>query len=813
MIAKGGSGPRAENCRVRLFEPTPEGPRISGGWRYQDAIAERLQAAGIGERHALELDPASSAPAEALEDESVLVFDSLLLSLGSPPVWLDDPRCRGRRWLLMHYLPSQDPTLPPGRSEELLAAERLWLAGVDGVLATSEPLAEQFYRTHGIRAAVANPGVDGVFRGARGPRTSRVAELEVLCVGSLTPAKNQLQLARALTVQAAASGRAVRLVLLGDAELDPAYAAEVVAASQSLELELRGLVTTEEVADAMASCDLFVSCSLFESFGMAVAEAVASGCLVLSSDVGAARRFVIEGRNGRLVPPGDMRALEGALADLLGQTREGVHHDRAFERLRVPTWEHTFAVFLSALGVGFEPAGSGEGGTQQYSSCRLPTKRGEFEVGVYHLGDGAREALLISRGALDADEPLLVRIHSECFTAEVLHSLKCDCDAQLQLALDCIDERGRGAVVYLRQEGRGIGLGNKIAAYAQQATGADTVDANLRLGLPVDLRQFSDAAAILVERGVRRVELNTNNPDKVAALVAGGIEVTGVLPSHTVPAPEAVAYLETKARRLGHALETRTAAEVRGTPSLIVFDVDGVLQHDERVDPDAMAVLGDLREAGYRLRFLTNDGINSRRTRLERMAQIGLVLPETELYTAATLGRRLIDARGLAPILPLMGEPALEEFRGVPVSLDAPRAVVVGDWFGHYDPARLAAAHRALETGASLIALHRKKSWPTAGGRHIDLGFWVAGLEYCAGVKAELAAKPAEFAYRAVLEDAGAAPAETLMIADEVDPDLLGAKAFGIETLLLDPSGAGDPSVDGTVRRLDEIAARLLRRR
>src|SRR5688500_97078 len=142
----------------------------------------------------------------------------------------------------------------------------------------------------------------------------------------------------------------------------------------------------------------------------------------------------------------------------------------------------------------------------------------------YQSADG-EEAFALVMGDLAGAEPAFVRVHSECLTGEVFSSLKCDCRDQLAQAMAQVAERGRGAVVYLRQEGRGIGLGNKIRAYALQALGADTIEANHELGFPTDLREFHLAAAILRDLGATSVVLHTNNPEKVQALVDSGIRV------------------------------------------------------------------------------------------------------------------------------------------------------------------------------------------------------------------------------------------------------------------------------------------------
>jgi len=165
---------------------------------------------------------------------------------------------------------------------------------------------------------------------------------------------------------------------------------------------------------------------------------------------------------------------------------------------------------------------------------------------------GLDEHMAIVAGDVGAgDAPVLARVHSECWTGEVLRSEKCDCRAQLDLALRAVADAGRGVVVYLRQEGRGIGLGNKVRAYALQETGIDTVDANRMLGFGDDDRTYDVAGTILKDLGVRRVALLTNNPGKLDALRALGLEVSRV-PHKAEPTPHSAEYLAVKARRMGH---------------------------------------------------------------------------------------------------------------------------------------------------------------------------------------------------------------------------------------------------------------------
>jgi 3,4-dihydroxy 2-butanone 4-phosphate synthase / GTP cyclohydrolase II len=193
-------------------------------------------------------------------------------------------------------------------------------------------------------------------------------------------------------------------------------------------------------------------------------------------------------------------------------------------------------------------------------SIPLPTAFGEFTATLI-----AEEHLVLSMGELSGVDPVLVRVHSECATGDLFGSLRCDCGEQLRAGLRTIADAGRGVLIYERgHEGRGIGLADKFRAYALQDRGADTVDANLRLGHPADARDFAPAAEILTDLGLTDVVLLTNNPDKVRALRAAGLRVT-VRPLRTVPAPENVRYLHTKQVRLGHDLALDEVLASTGT--------------------------------------------------------------------------------------------------------------------------------------------------------------------------------------------------------------------------------------------------------
>ena len=190
------------------------------------------------------------------------------------------------------------------------------------------------------------------------------------------------------------------------------------------------------------------------------------------------------------------------------------------------------------------------------ASAELQTRHGDFRVLVFSNEDDERENVAIVRGDVWGEEAVPVRLHSECMTGDVLASLRCDCRDQLERALAYVGALPRGVVLYLRQEGRGIGLTNKIRAYAlQQEQGLDTVDANLALGFRDDERDYSIGVAMLRTLGVRSVRLLTNNPDKTRQLVALGMPVVERIPHAIPPGHHNRAYLETKARRSGHLLE------------------------------------------------------------------------------------------------------------------------------------------------------------------------------------------------------------------------------------------------------------------
>ena len=189
---------------------------------------------------------------------------------------------------------------------------------------------------------------------------------------------------------------------------------------------------------------------------------------------------------------------------------------------------------------------------KRIAEARLPTETGEFRIVGYRSLTSDEEFIALVRGKLDSEKPTLARIHSQCLTGDVFGSTKCDCGQQLRAAMRLIAKEGSGAIVYQQQEGRGIGIINKIRAYALQDAGADTIEANERLGLEVDLRRYEQCAEILLDLGLRRVRLMSNNPEKIRALENEGLEIVERVPLHVKFHPALRGYLKTKREEMGH---------------------------------------------------------------------------------------------------------------------------------------------------------------------------------------------------------------------------------------------------------------------
>ena len=189
------------------------------------------------------------------------------------------------------------------------------------------------------------------------------------------------------------------------------------------------------------------------------------------------------------------------------------------------------------------------------SEARLPTRYGDFNIRVFHESETGLDHVALSMGDMAGPDPVLMRVHSECLTGDAFGSIRCDCGPQLDAAMRQISEKGWGVILYLRQEGRGIGLHAKIQAYHLQDKGADTLDANLMLGLPADARNYRIASTMLSALGVKDVCLLSNNPDKAKQLKEYGINVAERVPLVVGVVTENRDYLKTKANRMGHKID------------------------------------------------------------------------------------------------------------------------------------------------------------------------------------------------------------------------------------------------------------------
>jgi len=192
---------------------------------------------------------------------------------------------------------------------------------------------------------------------------------------------------------------------------------------------------------------------------------------------------------------------------------------------------------------------------ERVAEAKLPTRYGEFVVIAYRSKVDPDQHVALVRGDITGDEPVLVRVHSECLTGDVFGSLRCDCGGQIALAMEKIAAEGRGVFLYMRQEGRGIGFHNKLRAYALQDQGLDTVEANIALGFDADLRDYGIGAQILADLGLHKIRLLTNNPKKVIGLESYGLQIVEIVDLRTPPTPYNLEYLKTKQKKLGHLLD------------------------------------------------------------------------------------------------------------------------------------------------------------------------------------------------------------------------------------------------------------------
>ncbi|MDX6288850.1 MAG: 3,4-dihydroxy 2-butanone 4-phosphate synthase / cyclohydrolase [Blastocatellia bacterium] len=192
---------------------------------------------------------------------------------------------------------------------------------------------------------------------------------------------------------------------------------------------------------------------------------------------------------------------------------------------------------------------------ERVAEAKLPTEWGDFQIAGYRSLTSAEEFVVLYKGEMRSDVPTLVRIHSQCLTGDVFGSKKCDCGEQLHRTMQMIDEEGRGAIVYQQQEGRGIGIINKIRAYALQDEGADTVEANERLGLAVDSREYRQCAEVLFDLGLCKVKVISNNPGKLQALEEAGLEIVERISIEVPSSAPAARYMQTKKEKMGHLLD------------------------------------------------------------------------------------------------------------------------------------------------------------------------------------------------------------------------------------------------------------------
>jgi len=188
----------------------------------------------------------------------------------------------------------------------------------------------------------------------------------------------------------------------------------------------------------------------------------------------------------------------------------------------------------------------------------LPTNWGDFELHLYKQITNGQKHIALVKGSWEDDEPILVRVHSSCLTGDIFGSCRCDCGPQLHAAMEAVEKAGKGVVVYMNQEGRGIGLLNKLKAYKLQEQGLDTVEANLKLGFKMDQRDYGIGAQILRDLGVTKMKLLTNNPKKRAGLIGYGLEIVSIAPIEITPNKHNKRYLETKRDKMGHTLKFKS---------------------------------------------------------------------------------------------------------------------------------------------------------------------------------------------------------------------------------------------------------------
>lgn len=195
---------------------------------------------------------------------------------------------------------------------------------------------------------------------------------------------------------------------------------------------------------------------------------------------------------------------------------------------------------------------------ERVAVANLPTQTGDFMIAGYRSKISGEEFVVLFKGEFDPEVPALVRIHSQCLTGDVFGSIKCDCGPQLHGAMELIEAEGCGAIIYQQQEGRGIGIINKIRAYALQDQGADTIEANEKLGFAADSRKYGQCAEILLDMGLKKIKIVSNNPDKISALVVAGLEIVKRVSMNIETKEPAAHYLKVKREKMGHMIDIAT---------------------------------------------------------------------------------------------------------------------------------------------------------------------------------------------------------------------------------------------------------------
>ena len=786
------------------------------GQYFNQALASRLSRSSLG--CPSELSPeafAAGLPTDVPQPtaDDVVVIDAGFIEHGAPPAWLTELSKSAQIILLAHARPSAHPCLSPSQQQQLAEQESKWTDLATGAIATGRTLAADLRKQWQLPTAVSTPGIATCFRTTEKRKAKLSRRLELVCVGEIIPAHAQLELVS--TLAAMADIREMRLTLVGDNEGDPEYLAKVREQAGSLTLEIVGHKEPEDLASLLTKSPLHVSTSQSASNGASVADSLAGGLPVVAYDVGEHGRWIDDGVNGHVVSLGASDAYANTLRKLLKDNAALIDLMQPTTQRFYPTWEYNLARFLTACQAisqlnraDTEAAAENthdplSNGMQRYSSCALPTRFGTFDLTVYRLGCG-EEAMLLSMGPLKSESIPFVRIHSECFTGEAIHSLKCDCGPQLDKAMQSVANQQHGAIVYLRQEGRGIGLGDKIRAYAEQQRGADTVEANERIDRPVDLRDYHVAAAIMAERGISKIRINTNNPDKITAMEVCGVKIEEVIHSRIAATRDSSNYLKTKRERLGHTglerqpslqtdFEGAVTQSVRGSTAkplrLTIFDVDCLTSLNDADNAHARSLLRRLRTGRVPARFMTGDCTTTRARVSTRLQKLGFEVDPKHIYTSASLTARYVREYCDGPTIALCGSEILSEFEGLDLVRKDARTVIVGDFSNHYDAALLQSASRALQNGARLVPMQQSNTLLDRDNEHnqIGLGFWIAGLEHFAQQRVTVLGHQIVHSYRAVMRDAKAQPADTLLICKDNRYGVEEAKHCGIRTVFLRP--------------------------